>query len=299
MSSSNNNIEEFFLKIILKTSFVGVILVTLADFIFKSEKATDNASHIVDISILVCFSVAIVLNRMKKHKASVIAATFFPLLSLFYSTIFIPHSHSAMIAIFAIGFIISILLDGISKSFMHGYIAAGMAVVLFFQLKDPVLYEKHDSNEVFTSFIIYMIVYFVITYSASALKEKYNSINLELLVKNQELIEKGKAIEKQNKELIASENKMNEINAHLEQIVEERTNNVKSKNAYLVKYAFANAHHVRGPLARILGLLQLAKMEQQTDYPFILDKIAQQAAEIDEVLKNINKELEEGQDIFF
>lgn len=182
---------------------------------------------------------------------------------------------------------------------MHLYVGIGISVVFYFQFADPSLYLKSSSSEVITTFIIYIVVYIIITFSATALKLKYDSINNELISKNQELIDKSILMENKNKELTESENQMNEINAHLEQIVEERTNNVKSKNQYLVKYAFANAHHVRGPLARILGLIQLSKMESKIDYPFLFENIERQAEEIDEVLKTINKELEEGQDIFF
>lgn len=295
----NTKIEEFFLKIVLRTFFAGVILVTLFDLIFKSDNGLDTIMLVVDILIFICVVTAIILKRFKKHQASVITATGVPLAVLFYSEMFIPNSNSAMIAILAIGFSISILLDGMIKKLMHLGIAIGIGVVFLFQIQSPIHLEKNNVNEIITYFITYAIVYSIITYAASALKDKYNTINLELSFKNKELEEKSKAIQQQNKELIESENQMNSINAHLEQIVQERTNNVKSKNEYLVKYAFANAHHVRGPLARILGLLQLAKMESTLDYQFIFEKITQQADEIDEVLKKINKELEEGQDIFF
>lgn len=294
-----NKIEAFFLNVILRITFVGVAVITLSDFLFRSAKETENTTHVVDIALLLCVGAAVILNYNKKYKAAVIATTAFPLLALFYSSIYIPNSDSAMIAILTVGFVVSILLDGLSKKLMHIYITIGLGVVFYFQFKDPILFEKKDENEIITSFIIFAIVYFIITYSASALKERYDTINLELSYKNQELEQKGKVLEQRNKELIASENRMNEINAHLEQIVEERTNNVKDKNAYLIKYAFANAHHVRGPLARILGLLQLSKLEQPVDHQFIFEKIEKEAGEIDEVLKTINKELEEGQDIFF
>jgi hypothetical protein len=43
----------------------------------------------------------------------------------------------------------------------------------------------------------------------------------------------------------------------------------------------------------------LAKLEGEVDYPFLFEKIEDQAKEIDVVLRTINKELEEGQDVFF
>jgi len=295
---SNTKIEEFFLKIILRTFFAAATLGTLSDLIFKSGN-NDKIMLMVDITILCCVIAAIIFNHFKKHQASVVTATLLPLVILFYAEMYVPNSNSAMIAILAVGFSISVLLDGLTKKLMHLGIAIGIVVVFVFQINSPMHYEKSSLNEIITYFITYAIVYCIITYAASALKDKYNTINSELSFKNKELEEKSKAIEQQNKELIESENQMNAINLHLEQIVQERTNNVKSKNEYLVKYAFANAHHVRGPLARILGLLQLAKMDPTIDYLFIFEKIAQQADEIDGVLKTINKELEEGQDIFF
>ncbi len=112
------------------------------------------------------------------------------------------------------------------------------------------------------------------------------------------MLEQTVTMAHQNSLLEKSRKELNHINADLENIVRERTNNVKQKNEYLVKYAFANAHHVRGPFARILGLLQLAKIEKEVDYPFLFEKISEQSEEIDVVLKKINKELEEGQDLF-
>jgi len=296
---TNPKIEEFFLRIVLRASLAGVILVTISDLIFKSDHGMNAIILIIDVLILICVAAALILERIKKHQASVITATVVPLGVLFYAEMYIPDSNTPMIAILAIGFSISILLDGLSKKLIHLGIAIGIGLNFVFQMQNAVHLEKSGRNEIIAFFIAYSIVYCIITYASSALKDKYNTINSELILKNQELEEKGKALEQRNRELIESENQMNEINAHLEQIVEERTNNVKNKNAYLIKYAFANAHHVRGPLARILGLLQLSKLEQPVNYQFILDKIAEQADEIDEVLKTINKELEEGQDIFF
>lgn len=295
----NNKIEVYFLTILLRISFVGVLLITIFDIVFEPKHTIFNSSNIVDLTILACIGFAFVLHYFNKYHAAVLIATLPPLTALFYSNIYLPHSTTAMAAIIAIGFSFSILLSGVSRKIMHLYVGIGISVVFYFQFADPSLYLKSSSSEVITTFIIYIVVYIIITFSATALKLKYDSINNELISKNQELIDKSILMENKNKELTESENQMNEINAHLEQIVEERTNNVKSKNQYLVKYAFANAHHVRGPLARILGLIQLSKMESKIDYPFLFENIERQAEEIDEVLKTINKELEEGQDIFF
>ncbi len=298
---SASRIEAYFLKIILRISTLGTLLITLFDFVFKRESLIHGINGVVDSFILISLAIATLLFKKDKYNAAVIVTTFFPSLVLFYSSIYSSDTTTtSMVAIITLGFFISILLDGLKRNLMHGYVITGILVILFFQFQNPHFYLKSNTGEVIATFVVCIVAYGIITYSANIFKDKYNSIHAELSLINQELIEKTIKMEQQNKELIESENQMNEINAHLEQIVEERTNNVKSKNAYLVKYAFANAHHVRGPLARILGLLQLAKMEtDDVDYPFVFNQIEKQAHEIDGVLKTINKELEEGQDIFF
>jgi hypothetical protein len=45
-------------------------------------------------------------------------------------------------------------------------------------------------------------------------------------------------------------------------------------------------------VARVLGLIQLSKMDTTLDLPFIFKKVEEQVLEIDEVVKGINQELE-------
>jgi hypothetical protein len=48
-----------------------------------------------------------------------------------------------------------------------------------------------------------------------------------------------------------------EINGSLERKVMERTTELNSRNKLLTDFAFTNAHHIRGPLCRLLGLKNL------------------------------------------
>jgi len=73
--------------------------------------------------------------------------------------------------------------------------------------------------------------------------------------------------------------------------VHERTDKVKQQNEQLIKYSYNNAHHLRGPVARVLGLIQLSKLEQGLDYSILFQKIEAQTIEIDTVVRKINQEL--------
>src|SRR6185369_4168141 len=63
-------------------------------------------------------------------------------------------------------------------------------------------------------------------------------------------------------------------------------------NEKLLKYSSMNAHNVRGPVARLLGLITVSKLPD-TDYPDFFEKIKHEAACVDEILHKIMKELSE------
>ena len=105
-------------------------------------------------------------------------------------------------------------------------------------------------------------------------------------------------IKQKNEELITMNEDIQGINSNLEQIVDERTKKIKLQNDKLVKYAFINAHEIRGPLARVLGLLYLIGLEKkyfQEDDSFRL--LNEATHELDDMIKQAS-ELLEDEDIF-
>ena len=76
--------------------------------------------------------------------------------------------------------------------------------------------------------------------------------NVEKL--NEEINEKNEALKTMNEEI-------QKINNNLEQSVKNRTERILDQNEKLIKYAFINSHEIRGPLARVLGLLYLINLE--------------------------------------
>jgi signal transduction histidine kinase len=93
--------------------------------------------------------------------------------------------------------------------------------------------------------------------------------------------------------LKASNLEIEKINANLEVVVNERTKKIKDQNELLTEYAYFNSHQVRGPLARILGLISVLHLEFNRDSfgPYI-DMLHQASTELDEAIKNINDQLD-------
>jgi signal transduction histidine kinase len=199
---------------------------------------------------------------------------------------------SSMAVVMVVGFGFSILLKDNKSLLFHAITFIGMSSVFTWQAVHPHLYGKQDANDIIVSGVTYGILYIVISYSSLILKIRYDEVFKSLAAKNTELIEQANEIETQNEELVQSQENLYQLNLHLESIVQMRTHEVKKQNEQLVNYAYSNAHHLRGPVARVLGLIQLSKMDTSLDYPFLFKRIEEQTLEIDEVVKSINKELE-------
>lgn len=118
--------------------------------------------------------------------------------------------------------------------------------------------------------------------------------NDELTAKIQwQLRLKTEEVNQRNRELVESQERLNDMNARLEEMVQEKTQRLLRQNERIIKYAYTNAHHVRGPVARMLGLIQLSRMETNLDYPWLFGKLEEQVIEVDLIIKDLGRELEE------
>jgi signal transduction histidine kinase len=67
------------------------------------------------------------------------------------------------------------------------------------------------------------------------------------------------------------------------------------QNEHLFKCAYMNSHEVRGPLARILGLIELSRLETDIDYRTFFEKMKQEANDIDKIVRMISDDLNKVQ----
>lgn len=127
-------------------------------------------------------------------------------------------------------------------------------------------------------------------------KATLTALNLALQESNEEIRTQSEMVERSRAEVM-------EINTQLNAIVAERTQRLEQLNGKLAEYAYFNAHNVRGPLARILGVVQVAKLfkdksklhtQDLTEY---MDRIALAATELDERVHEINFLLEEREKV--
>ncbi|HYG17768.1 MAG TPA: tetratricopeptide repeat protein [Ohtaekwangia sp.] len=95
-------------------------------------------------------------------------------------------------------------------------------------------------------------------------------------------------------DLIKLNLEIHSMNQNLESLVQARTEEIRVQNQKLLEYAFFTAHEVRGPVARILGLIELAKLKEldEEDRSQILARLEETGYELDNVIHTISRKLE-------
>jgi signal transduction histidine kinase len=87
------------------------------------------------------------------------------------------------------------------------------------------------------------------------------------------------------------------LNKSLETKVERRTRLLKEQNSKLMEYAFINAHVLRAPVSRILGLINLLrKPNSDTDEKEIIRLLEESSLELDKVVRNLSSTLQEARE---
>jgi signal transduction histidine kinase len=291
MKGTTKPIEDFFLVSILKICLASILIVMAVDFYYTNFVFT--RSLIIDLTIFFSIVSSFFLYRIGLFKASVIWTSFMVTAAMIYQSLntnTITTSSMAVIMVIGLGY--SILLKGKLPWLFHSLTVVAMISVFAHQSANPLQFGKSNSGDIIVAGVTYTILYLIIGFSSWILKQRYDDALKNLASNNTELIEQANEIETQNEELMQSQESLHSLNLHLENLVAERTKKVLQQNEQLLKYAYSNAHHMRGPVARLLGLIQLSKLESHLDYPFLFKKIEQQTVEIDDVIKSINKELE-------
>jgi len=272
-----NNIEKFFLNILLRISITGVFLVLVSDALLFPE---DTLSILVAATILTACILSYII-REKYPTPAVLIVTSIVLMAMVYQRMVAPYTTTSLSVVLVVGFIFSVMLKGKTMWAMHSIAFLILNTVFALRVDDSV-----------TAAITYSTLYFILTHATWVLKSNYDKMTLGLRNANIELYEKSNEISAQNEELLQIQDHLNLLNSNLEKEVTERTFKIKEQNEMLIKYSYTNAHQLRGPVARLLGLASICKRESNPDYNFFITKMLNEATELDGVIKQINIELE-------
>lgn len=86
------------------------------------------------------------------------------------------------------------------------------------------------------------------------------------------------------------------MNSSIEQILQQQNLELEKKNKALDEYAFINSHHLRAPVARILGLVELCShMELPPEAQEIISRMKSESENLDAVVRNISKVIQDAE----
>lgn len=291
---NSDSIERLFLDVLLKAVILGVFIILLSDLLIFPD---DTVSITIDIIILGACIFGFFI-RKRWHSLSVCLMTGIVLSAMFIQALFIPVNTTTSFSIIMLcGFIISVLLKGKYRWIMQSFSYGIILTIFIIQTLNPTLRFTPNVLEVITVIITYLIVYTMLISFSMVLKQKYDSMVEKITRVNEELQLKAREVEIRNEELLLIQDRMNELNRNLEATVNLRTNQIQQQNKMLINFSFANAHHLRGPVARLLGLLNLYKIDHNPDLDFYLNQIEVQVKEVDIVVRQIGSELADTIDV--
>jgi ligand-binding sensor domain-containing protein len=117
----------------------------------------------------------------------------------------------------------------------------------------------------------------------------------ELATLNEELNTSQEEVLAQRDALVEKNNEVEKMNFNLEKMVAERTTTLEERNKQLAEYAFINAHQLRAPLASILGIIHLLRIEtDEASQKKLFELLQASSDELDSVIRSMRKILEEG-----
>jgi tetratricopeptide (TPR) repeat protein len=130
-------------------------------------------------------------------------------------------------------------------------------------------------------------------------RDELMALNEEIRAQQEDVIASRDALEEKNKAIAEMNERILTINENLEKIIAERTAALEKQNKQLVEYAFINAHKLRAPLARVMGLTSLIHYTPQSSEQIKLITLLQQATqELDDITRSITQVVQEGLDAY-
>jgi hypothetical protein len=178
----------------------------------------------------------------------------------------------------------------------HGVLQAitlmAYAVVIFLFSRSTILNSFSSRNENYSQLsteLDFLVITFILILITHYLKKSFFAYRDSVELTNKRLQESTEILSAQTKMLHDQQAELNMIRARLETIATDKVNEVQIRNGILEEYAFVNAHHVRGSLARVLGLIHLIELEEP-DHPKseAFHKIKREAKEMDTIVGKIN-----------
>ncbi|WP_375561955.1 tetratricopeptide repeat protein [Bernardetia sp. OM2101] len=174
------------------------------------------------------------------------------------------------------------------------------------KIKYTAALEKEQQNRKYfllglTTFLVIFVIIVRAYWINKKSSIKLHKINLKLSATQEEVIKQNRTLSEQSAELTtqaeelkSSHEELVTMNDNLESMVTERSQELVEKNKMLEEYAFINAHKLRAPVARLLGIMQILELSKDTtEIEFYLQLCNKEIQDLDRIVWAIKEAIEE------
>lgn len=244
----------------------------------------------------ICFCFYYLIRYKNLYQKVVIPAIIFIFCMITLSFFALNGFYSASVISFNIlGFTIALVFAKYVRLLLFTFFIMGMCSLFYIQIKHPDLIHYVPLSEIKGNILMsFADNALLLIAMAMIIREEYME-ERGIIIEQQKVLEEQNAqIRSQNEDILSYNEGINYINHHLERLVEERTAKLDEQNRQLIHFAFYNAHQVRAPLSRILGLTNLMRIEQNSSEEttrFYLQSIVDNIAELEQRIKAMNEEI--------
>ena len=172
--------------------------------------------------------------------------------------------------------------------FLGLYSLMTLYLIAFPELFRANSFDLNSQQEIISLSIDCFIAALLLSIFFVRLKKRFEDYRSGVSAQNIELKNHQENFLMQNFLIEEQKEKIELFNRNLHLRVLQRTAEVQSRNKMLAEFAFINAHVLRGPLSRVLGILNLILLEERTNDPGKVKQVQQAAKEMDLIIRKIN-----------
>ncbi|MDW8205077.1 MAG: hypothetical protein RMJ87_08630 [Cytophagales bacterium] len=220
---------------------------------------------------------------------------------LYFALLLLIHLIHVGMFFYLNGFSSTLALDFVNIGFVIVFAGTGwqrriLAAIFVFSICGLLIYQTfirtiadYYSDNVVLDTSIHIAISLYLSY---VIKKEYSLFQSALEKSNQEL-------NLSNEELQSANEEISLLNEQLEAEVQRKSNQAHERRLRLIHYASKNAHEVRAPLVRIMGIMEIMRMEIPQDpaeLRYLIQIIDNNAKEMNHILTEISRVLEEGEE---
>jgi hypothetical protein len=290
-------------RVTLLTNSISLILVAVLAILFFVRVVLFK--HAPPFPLLIeglMFFVPVLLNRVNRPMASRLFLSVMPIVVLWYSfiggmnampVIEVTVYDGLRLYLLAVSCIPFLVLGRSNKTLLVIGTLPSFTSVIFFEviLNAFDLQSAHAGSDYDMMQLRFIMAYILVAGSCYVLQRtlhKNDQINQRLLKR---LREKNAIIECQNRELLAGRAELTEVNKQLEELLELRGRKIYSQRQSIISYAYANSHHVRGPVARLMGIVELYRVDRELGCDWLVETVDRETRQMDTTIRRLSKEM--------